>query len=55
MKKLDPGQVITIVANIGVIAGIVFLVVELRQNNQLMETEARFISADDARGNAAGS
>ncbi len=33
MKKLDLGQTITILANVGVIAGIVFLGYELRQNN----------------------
>lgn len=32
MKKSDLGPMITILANIGVIAGIVFLAVELRQN-----------------------
>ena len=42
MKKLDLGQTITILANVGVIAGIVFLGVELRQNNELMESQARF-------------
>ena len=42
MKKIDLGQSITILANLGVIAGIVFLGIELRQNNELMEAEARF-------------
>ncbi len=42
MKKIDLGQSITILANLGVIAGIIFLGVELRQNNELMEAEARF-------------
>ena len=42
MKKLELGQTITILANLGVIAGIVFLGLELRQNNELMESEARF-------------
>ena len=32
-KKIDLGQIITICANIGVIAGIVFLGIELQQNN----------------------
>jgi hypothetical protein len=32
MKKIDVGQTISILANIGVIAGIVFLAFELRQN-----------------------
>ncbi len=36
MKKLDLGQSVGILANIGVIAGIVFLAVELRQNNELV-------------------
>ncbi len=42
MKKLDLGQTITILANVGVIAGIVFLGMELRQNNELMAADARF-------------
>ncbi len=41
MKKLDLSQAITILANLGVIAGIVFLALELRQNNALMEAAAR--------------
>ncbi len=41
MKKLDLGQTITILANIGVIAGIMFLGLELQQNNALLEAEAR--------------
>ena len=40
MKKLDLGQSIGILANVGVIAGIVFLGLELRQHNELMEAEA---------------
>jgi hypothetical protein len=42
MKQIDLGQSITILASLGVIAGIVFLGLELRQNNELMEAEARF-------------
>ena len=42
MKKLDLSQTVSILANIGVIAGIVFLGIELRQNNELMAAEARF-------------
>ena len=42
MKKLDLGQTITILANVGVIAGIVFLAIELRQNNRLLVAEAEF-------------
>ena len=41
MKKIDFAQAATILANVGVIAGIVFLGFELRQNNELMEAEAR--------------
>jgi hypothetical protein len=43
MKKIDLGQAVTILANIGVIAGIVFLVIEIRQNTtatQLMASES---------------
>ena len=32
MKKIELGQTISILANIGVIAGIVFLAIEMRQN-----------------------
>ena len=42
MKKIDLGQSIGILANAGVILGIVFLVAELQQNNELMEAQARF-------------
>lgn len=41
-KKMDLGQIITIGANLGVIAGIVFLGVELQQNNQLLKAEAGY-------------
>ena len=41
MKKLDLGRTINTLANIGVIAGIIFLAVELNQNNELLELEAR--------------
>ena len=41
MRSIDAGQTITILANLGVIAGIVFLAVELRQNNDLLESQAR--------------
>ena len=42
MKKIDLGQTVGILANIGVIVGIVFLAIEIRQNNELMEADARF-------------
>ena len=41
MKKIDLGQTIQILANLGVIAGIVFLGIELQQNNALVGAEAR--------------
>ena len=41
MNRIDLGQAIGILANIGVIAGIVFLAFELRQNNQLLSAESR--------------
>jgi hypothetical protein len=34
MKKIDVVQAVTILANVGVIAGIVFLAFELQQNTQ---------------------
>lgn len=39
--KIDAGQAISILANVGVIAGIFFLAFELRQNNDLLATQAR--------------
>ena len=42
MKKLDLGQTIGVLANLGVIAGIVFLGVELHQNNLLLEEQSRY-------------
>ena len=41
MKKLDLGQTISILANLGVIAGIVFLGYEIRQNSFYLQEEAR--------------
>jgi len=40
MKKIDLGQSITILANLGVIAGIAFLAFEVRQNTAQMRAEA---------------
>ena len=50
MKKIDLGQAITILANVGVIAGIVFLGIELRQNNELLEAESRSARSERAVG-----
>jgi hypothetical protein len=41
MKKIDIGQAIQIVANIGVIAGIALIAVQLRQNNDLLGIQIR--------------
>ena len=41
MKQIDLGQSIAILANVGVIAGIVFLGIELRQNNDFLAAQAR--------------
>jgi len=49
LKKLDFGQTVGLLANLGVIAGIIFLGVELHQNNELMEAEARAARADRLR------
>lgn len=40
MKKIDLGQTVSIIANLGVIAGIVFLAIEINQNNKLLQAEA---------------
>jgi hypothetical protein len=41
LKKIDLRQTIGILANLGVIAGIVFLVIEIQQNNELMVAATR--------------
>jgi len=46
LKKLELGQIISILANVGVIAGIAFLAVELRQNNDLLAAEARLAQSE---------
>lgn len=38
----DLGQIITLGANIGVIAGLVFLAMEIRQNNKFLAAQARY-------------
>ena len=35
MKKIDLSQIITILANVGVLAGIVFVALEIRQSNRI--------------------
>ena len=44
-KSLDVDKVnkwLNVIANLGVIAGIIFLAMEVHQNNELLEAEARF-------------
>jgi hypothetical protein len=40
MKKIFLGQTMGVLANLGVLAGIIFMGLELRQNNQLLQAEA---------------
>lgn len=40
MKKIDLAQTIAILANLGVIVGIIFLMVELRQNSEAAKLQA---------------
>ena len=41
MKKIDLVQTTQVVANLGVIAGIVFLAIEIGQNSEVMESQTR--------------
>jgi len=45
LKKLDIGQTITILANVGVVAGILFLAYEIQQNNKFLAAQARSVLA----------
>lgn len=42
MKNIDLDHTVQVLANFGVIAGILFLAFELHQNNELLEAQARF-------------
>ena len=50
MKKIDLGQLTNTLANLGVIAGIVFLAIEIRQNNTLMQAQTRLEIARETTG-----
>jgi hypothetical protein len=50
MKKIDLAQSIGLIANIGVLAGIVFLGIELQQNNELLAAQGRAARAEVAQG-----
>jgi hypothetical protein len=52
MKKFDLGQMISIFANVGVIAGIVFLAIEISQNTAMMEAQMNQSRADSAQAGA---
>ena len=39
MKGIDVGRAVGILANVGVIAGIVFLAIEINQNTEMMEAQ----------------
>jgi len=47
MKRIDLGQVINTIANVGVIAGIVFLGFELQQNSEMIRGQTRSQLARD--------
>ncbi len=48
MKQIELGQALGIFANLGVIAGIIFLGVELQQNSELMRVQINQARADAA-------
>ena len=48
MKKIDIGQMVSIFANLGVLAGIVFLAVEVHQTQIAMQSQAYQARALDA-------
>ena len=50
MKLSSLNEWLTLGANIGVLGGIVFLAIEINQNNALMESQARFNRLEVARG-----
>jgi hypothetical protein len=47
MKRTDLGATIQVLANVGVLAGIVFLIFELNQNNIVLGSQARIAQRDD--------
>lgn len=49
MKKIDLGEAVTIIANIGVIVGLVFLTFEIRQNTAQMRAEAAYAIHQDVQ------
>lgn len=51
MKKIDIGNTIQVLANVGVIAGIAFLAIEMQQNNALLEAQAGYVLAENRASN----
>ena len=49
MKKIDLSQTITVIANLGVIGGVVFLAFEIRQNTAQMRAEAAYSVHQDVQ------
>jgi len=48
MKKIDLGQVLTIIANAGVVAGLVFVGLQLRQDHLIARQQMAFTTADQS-------
>lgn len=46
MRKINLGRTIAVLANLGVIVGIAFLVVEIDQNTQVLESQMRFTQSE---------
>ena len=46
MKKIDLGQSVSVLANVGVLIGILLLAYELNQNRDMMRSQARNAIAD---------
>jgi len=53
LKKVNLAQTISVLANVGVIAGIIFLGLELQQNNEMLSDEAQRARAQMFRENLA--
>ncbi len=50
MKKIDLGQTIQIVANVGLIARIVYLAIEISQNTEMLAAQGRANLVDRRAG-----
>ena len=65
MKNIDLGQTIGVLANLGVLVGIVFLAIEIRQNNESLEesrnlaiaqaNQQKFVALDESYRSLANS